>query len=141
MLFIYYFRFLNLIIFNKWISFNTRSKTTNITSINKAKWKLLYLLRILFRFIFLFFIFIFFYFSFLLFLLFLYLFIFFLLFNRFASPIIWYNNIIYCHYIFNSLTIFILNIGVMYKSLFWKFSINSLNHCYCKSIIILFTWI
>ena len=42
------------------------------------------------------------------------------------------------HYIFYIHTIYILNIRIMFKSIFWNFTIYNLNHCYCKSINILF---
>ena len=47
-------------------------------------------------------------------------------------------NTLLFHYIFYTHTIYILNIRIMFKSIFWNFSIYSLYHCYCKSINILF---
>ena len=103
---------------------------------------LIIFLLILDSFLFLLFFFkLFFYFILFLFLLFFILFLFLLLFSSFISPINWYFNIIYYHYIFNSLSIIIFQLFIMFKSIFWNPTINSLNHCYCKSITILFTWI
>ena len=53
-------------------------------------------------------------------------------------PLIRNINTLLFHYIFYTHTIYILNIRIMFKSIFRCFSIYSLYHCYCKSINILF---
>ena len=67
---------------------------------------------------------------------FIFLFNFLFIFHTF--PFIRNLNTLLFHYIFNSLTIYILNIRIMFKSIFRYFSIYNLNHSNCKSINILF---
>ena len=67
---------------------------------------------------------------------FIFLFNFLFIFHTF--PFIRNLNTLLFHYIFNSLTIYILNIRIMFKSIFRYFSIYSLNHSNSKSINILF---
>ena len=47
-------------------------------------------------------------------------------------------NTLLFHYIFYTHTIFIFNIRIMFKSIFWNLTIYNLNHSNCKSINILF---